>query len=332
MVLINQVVLITKDSQLTFRIATYALICLNLLCPGPILAASQTFSSVSDGELKEVKALVDQGAYSKARPLMHKLLMANPTNPTFHLVAARLYKKMGLWSRAIIEYEWVRARQPDLSEPYIALSEMYMENLSSQLALSMAEEATYLSPDSQEALSQLIKALIANQEFSRAERALETLINRFPEDPNCMHLAFSLRKDTGDYKEAKKYLEKAIRLKPSKISWLLDLYSINMNLHDTRAANQAIDLYLAKSPRSIDALLKKARLAEVHLYDLKEAEDSYKKVIELDPESFVAEAGLERIKRKQIDAAEAIKRSIRRFFSQLFNWIGSIFAPTKGST
>ncbi len=301
-----------------------SLICLNLITSSQF-AVSKPQQAIDFGHIEEIKGLVKRGAYSKARPLMHQLLINHPDDTSYHLVAARLYKKMGLWSRAITEYEWIRQKHPKLAEPYIALSEMYMENLSSDIALSMAEEATYLAPNSQDAVSQLIKALIANHEYQRAESELESLIDKFPNDANVMHLAFTLRKDTGDYKEAKKFLDKAIKLRPEKLAWLLDLYDVSMAQHDTKGAKFAINAYLKESPDSIEALLKKAWLAEIYLYDYQEARLAYEKVISLDPENWVSEAGLERVIKKQSDVAETVKRCVRRFISDLIGWIGSFF-------
>lgn len=271
----------------------------------------------SNPDIEDIKKLVSMGAFSKARPKTEELLKSNPENLNVRLEAARLYKKMGLWSRSIAEYEWISKKYPDMPEPYIALSEMYLKFLSSDLALSLAREALYLAPDSRDAARQLISALIANRQYEEAGAELDRLVKQNPDDPLVMHLAFNIRKNTGDLKDAKNYLTKAIKLKPEKISWQLDLFEISFALRDYRSAKIAINTYLESSPDSIDALQKKAYFEETCLFDYKKAQETYNHILKNDHENWVAQAGIERLKKKNSDIAESIKMGIRKFFSDI---------------
>lgn len=272
----------------------------------------------------QVDELIRQGAYSKARERIESLLATAPDNLNYHLRAARLYKKMGLWSRAIMEYEAVRRQSPNLAEPYIALSEMYSENLSSDLALSMAREAVRLTPNSKKAVGQLISSLLSNYQYQEANEELAALLKRFPRDGEVHYLAYKLNKDTGDLKTAKVFLEEAINLAPAKISWLLELSDICEALHDINCARSSLKTYLEAEPDSVEALQKRAWLEERYLFDFQAASRTYSRILELDPESWVAEAGLDRLKLKRKDAAEAMKRAVRKFFSDISNWFADL--------
>ncbi|MBI1272112.1 tetratricopeptide repeat protein [bacterium] len=274
-------------------------------------------------KLAFVKRLTEEGAYSRARPGIEKLLFEYPEDLSVHLGAARLYKKMGLWSRAIMEYEWVRTHDPVSSEPYIALSEMYLENLSSDLALSMAEEAIRLAPQSKKAHAQLISALLASYRYQDADRELRGLLGKFPRDAAVRHLAYQLNKNTGDLKAAKHYLEEAIELDPRKPAWLLELSDICEALGDIGCARASLKEYLKKMPDSVEALQKQAWLQERYMFDYPAATRTYELILARDPENWVAEAGLERLNLKATDPAENIKRGIRKFFSDIGTWLES---------
>lgn len=288
----------------------------------PVSAAATADNG--DFSLTQVDALIKEGSYTKARSRIEQLLTTDPGNLDYHLRAARLYKKMGLWSRAIMEYESVRRRSPELAEPYIALSEMYRENLSSDIALSMARKAIRLKPNSKKAVAQLISSLLANYEYQEANEELKGLLKQFPKDGEVRHLAFKLYKETGDLESAKRYLEEAISLAPTKISWLLELSDICEAVGDISCARASVRSYLEVEPDSVEALQKKAWLEERYLFDYQGASNTYSRILELDPESWVAEAGLERLKLKRKDAAEAMKRAVRKFFSDIATWFSEL--------
>lgn len=282
-----------------------------------------------DPELSRIESLVNQGSLIKARRAVESVLSEQPGNIQARLLAARIYKAMGLWSRSILEYESIRSEDPDLVEPYVALSQMHLENLSADLSLSLARQAVRLAPDSKEARVALISGLIATHEYSDADRELEALIKRFPADAAVLYMAFQLYRDNGEFKEARDFLRKAIKANPDRIAWLLDLYDVCESLGDIKSAEQAVELYLTKAPSSVEALEKLALLQENYLYDYVLAGRTYDKILAIDPENWNALAGKDRIKIRQNDLAMSYKRRFRHLWASLMNrlsaWLESFF-------
>lgn len=282
-----------------------------------------------DPELSRIESLVNQGSLIKARRAVESVLSEQPGNIQARLLAARIYKAMGLWSRSILEYESIRSEDPDLVEPYVALSQMHLENLSADLSLSLARQAVRLAPDSKEARVALISGLIATHEYSDADRELEALIKRFPADAAVLYMAFQLYRDNGEFKEARDFLRKAIKANPDRIAWLLDLYDVCESLGDIKSAEQAVELYLTKAPSSVEALEKLALLQENYLYDYVLAGRTYDKILAIDPENWNALAGKDRIEIRQNDLAMSYKRRFRHLWASLMNrlsaWLDSFF-------
>ncbi|MBK9145667.1 MAG: tetratricopeptide repeat protein [Candidatus Melainabacteria bacterium] len=282
-----------------------------------------------DPELSRIESLVNQGSLIKARRAVESVLSEQPGNIEARLLAARIYKAMGLWSRSILEYESIRSEDPDLVEPYVALSQMHLENLSADLSLSLARQAVRLAPDSKEARVALISGLIATHEYSDADRELEALIKRFPADAAVLYMAFQLYRDNGEFKEARDFLRKAIKANPDRIAWLLDLYDVCESLGDIKSAEQAVELYLTKAPSSVEALEKLALLQENYLYDYVLAGRTYDKILAIDPENWNALAGKDRIEIRQNDLAMSYKRRFRHLWASLMNrlsaWLDSFF-------
>ncbi|MGD9681525.1 MAG: tetratricopeptide repeat protein [Candidatus Obscuribacterales bacterium] len=270
-------------------------------------------------ELSRIEALVNQGSLIKARKAVESILLEQPGNIQARLLAARIYKTMGLWSRSILEYESIRREDPNLVEPYVALSQMHLENLSADLALSLARQAVRLAPDSKEARVALISGLIATHEYGDADRELEALIKRFPGDADVLYMAFQLYRDNGEFQEARGFLQKAIKASPDRIAWLLDLYDVCETLGDIKSAEQAVELYLTKAPSSVEALEKLGLLQENYLYDYVSAGRTYDKILAIDPENWNALAGKDRIKIRQNDLAMSYKRRFRHAWASLMD-------------
>ena len=152
------------------------------------LANSVKAKQETPGDLAEVDRLIAVGSLLQARQRVDSLLKSYPDDWQVALTAARLYRKMGLSSYAILEYERVRGARPLMSEPLVALSEIHLENLSTELAQRLAREAVYLDPKSREARLALVSALLAGQSVSQAREQAEILAQMFPGDPEVEHV------------------------------------------------------------------------------------------------------------------------------------------------
>lgn len=265
--------------------------------------------------------LIDAGSFSAARKMVERMKAQSEDDSRVHLLAARLYRRMGKWSLSIVEYENVLRLEPDLLEPHIALSQMYLENLSAERALLMARNAALIDPTSKEARITLVSALLANYNSQEAREEFERLKRDYPSDPDVLYLASRLYLEAGEVAAARQSLETALRLKPENINWLFELCDICQSAGQYVEARDAMQLYLKAAPDSVPAFLKLAEIEEYGLRELNGARRAYSKALELDPENLTAIAGLERLDRKRTDVAAAVKRAVRQWFS----WWWSLF-------
>src|SRR5581483_11172267 len=157
-----------------------------------------TETRMGDPALNDLNNLIEAGSFKNAREKLRALIVEKPDDVYVRLLAGRLYRKMGLWSLSLVEYERARRLDPHLVEPYIALSQMHLENLSVEIALAMAREAVLLAPDSLQAHQALISALIANHNLRDADNELAQLLNASPHDPDVLYLSYKINREKGD--------------------------------------------------------------------------------------------------------------------------------------
>lgn len=288
--------------------------------------------AIEDGEVKiedpslfAEEKLIEDGSYSAARARLEKLQAERPNDVNVKILAARLFRKIGLWSVSIMEYEKVRQVNPSIVEPYIALSEMHRENLSTEIALAMAEEAVTRAPHSVRAREALISALIDNHNVNQAHAELTALIKERPADPDVLYLSFKVKKGLGELERARVDLEKAMKLDPENVAWYFDLAEIYEDTGDYQQARATIGKYIEASPDSTRALSKLAEILEFRLYDIEGAKQVYDRILAIEPDNQSAVAGKDRLLKKRNDLAAVIKRNIYKFFA----FIGSIFSSKK---
>ncbi|MBX9695204.1 MAG: tetratricopeptide repeat protein [Cyanobacteria bacterium] len=278
-------------------------------------------TSTLENEIAAAERLISSGAYTQARQMVENLLAASPDDVRLRLLAGRLYRKLGRWSLSVLEYENALRLDSSKLEPYLALSEMYLENLNAERALLMAREAVAIDPGLKQGRILLVEALIANYNSHEAKEEFEKMKISYPSDPDVLYLAFQLYRDNGDLKMARESLETALRLKPDQISWLFDLCEICQSTGEYGEARSAMVTYLKVEPDSVRANIKLAEVLEYGLRDLHGARAAYKKALELDPENLTAAGGIERLVQKNNDVAAAIRTIVRSLFAKLWSII-----------
>lgn len=266
-----------------------------------------------DKDLAQLNALVNDGALMSARPKVESLLAQRPLDARVSLLAARLYQKMGLSTLAIIQYERVRQASPRMLEPLIALSRMHLENLSSNLAVQLAEDAVSIDEKSKEARLALVDALIANQSMRRARQQSQKLAQLYPDDIDVQHALYLVAMAYGEEEQALTYLRPAAEGQ-KKPSWLLELAALYQSLHRYNLARDVYTQMLVSDGANLEALVGLAHLYEFDLGDYMSAIATYRKIIEIFPDDTGAHAGIERCLAKQADLALWVKGSIYRLF------------------
>ncbi|MBI2812078.1 MAG: tetratricopeptide repeat protein [Candidatus Melainabacteria bacterium] len=301
-----------KRTLLTFLMLT-------AVSTNPVFALGESESE--EAGIKRVVALTNAQSYAKATDLFERLIEADPNNPQLRLAGARLYRRMGLFARAMSEYKLLMRADPNLLEPMIALSQMYMEYLNLPQALTLARRAVSLKPNDKAAHIALCTVLIASDYLKEAEDELGKLQKQAGSDADVNYVGYKLYLRHGQIGKARQQLEAAMKLDPSNGQWLLDLSELCEMQGDYATANQCLQRALYADPLSIDKLSRMATLQEYFLQNYDQATLQYKRILAIDPDSVTALAGLDRCKTRKNDLAGMLKIQIRALAARLMKML-----------
>ncbi len=278
--------------------------------------------SESDG-IKRIIELTKTRSYIKASDLFDRMIEEDPNNPQLRLAGARLYRQMGMFARAMSEYKQLMNANPHLIEPLIALSQMYMEYLDLPQALSLARHAVSIAPTSKDARIQLCSVLIASDYLKEAEDELNKLQKQVANDANVDYVGYKLYLKRGQLEKARQQLDAAMKLEPANGQWLVDMSELCEMQGDYATANVCLQKALQADPLSVEKLNKMAILQEYFLQNYALANSQYKKILEIDPDSVTALAGVDRCKTRSNDLAGMLKAQIRAFVAGVMKLFGS---------
>lgn len=296
-----------KHTLLTFLM-------LSAVSTNPAFALAES----EEAGIKQLVTLTKAQSYVKATNLFDRLIEADPNNPQLRLAGARLYRRMGMFARAMSEYKLLMKSDPNLVEPVIALSQMYLEYLNLPQALILARHAVSLKPNDKEARIALCTVLIASDYLKEAEEELGKLQKEGSSDADVNYVAYKLYLKHGQMGKARQQLEAAMKLDPSNGAWLLDLSELCEMQGDYSTAQQCLQRSLYADPLSVDKLSRMATLQEYFLQNYDQAIEQYKRILAIDPNSVTALAGLDRCKARKNDLAGMLKIQVRALAAQLF--------------
>lgn len=287
-----------------------------------VLAAVSTnpavcLSESDDSGIKRIVELTKTRSYIKATDLFERMIEADPNNPQLRLAGARLHRQMGMFARAMSEYKQVMNADPHLIEPVVALSQMYMEYLNLPQAITLARHAVSINPKSKDARIQLCTVLIASDYLKEAEDELGVLQKQAGSDPDVNYVGYKLYLKRGQFGKARQQLEAALKLQPTNGQWLVDLSELCEMQGDYATAQSCLQKALQADPLSVEKLNKMAILQEYFLQNYSLAMAQYKKILEIDPDSVTALAGVDRCKTRSNDLAGMLKIQVRAFFAEL---------------
>lgn len=273
-------------------------------------------STCPQSELDVLQKQLSDGQLMTARKSVEELLAKYPHDPAVALLSARLYSRMGLSALAIIQFERVRRSYPYMVEPMIALARLHLENLSTFLAVNLAEDAVHIEPSNKEAQLVLVDALISNQSLRRARQQANKLLDLYPNDAQVLHANAEVSQAEGDLEKAQRFLEVAASRAPERLSWQIELAGLYQSLGNFSAARASYDEILKNDPGDLEALSGLAHLYEFDLNDFLRARNVYERILKIIPDDPASLAGMERCQTKQSDLALWLRGLIYRTLGQ----------------
>lgn len=283
----------------------------------PSPAAVKAADSPLAKELAEVDKLAESHSFYKARKILEPLLIKHEEDARVHLSAARLFIRMGQPSRAIDEFRRVRQLSPSDLETLVTLSRLYLDNNDTSSALTVAKEALKIAPQSKDARMLLVQTLMTKGLLLEAEQELKKLLKGDMKDARLHFTAAQLYRDRGQPGPALSHIERAIEIEPSHYHWLIVKSDICVSLAKYKEARKAIEHVVECDPQSVESLNKLATIKENYFRDYDGAIECYQRILEIDPDSVTALAGLDRLRAKKNDLAGQWKHQLKSTFSRL---------------
>jgi tetratricopeptide (TPR) repeat protein len=265
-------------------------------------------------EFADLAGQIDSGALITARSKIEDWLRRAPQDWQVALLAGRLYRKMGLSGLAILQYEKVRSRDPHMVEALVALSQLHLENLSTEIAIGLARQAVALDPGNKQARLALVEALLSGQSLHQADEQAKILAGLFPSDADVLHTLSGVAMAFGHYTDAVRLLNQALATKPRNVAWRLELADLYQAQGNYQACHNTLSLILEVEPYSLDALNKMAHVQEFYLHEYMPALHSYRAIKEIVGDSAAAQAGIDRCLTKQSDLALNARNAVYRLF------------------
>ncbi len=262
--------------------------------------------------LKQLDDLTSTGAYSKGKALVATLIEKYPNDPEVAITAARFYRKANAPQLAFGQYLKLVRLEPNLSEPYLALSQISLTNLETKQAVDYARKALVIDPNQEQANVALVNALIESDSLTEADHILSDLLKKSEcsDNPTINYLAAKLNRKKGQMAFAMRFLDKAIDLKPDETDWLFDKATLCESLGDFAQTKAVLLKLLSLDPHSIEGLNKMAQVLEFYFHDFDGAIASYRKILTINPEYIEAETGIDRCAAKKNDLAGKIKNGL----------------------
>lgn len=276
---------------------------------------------LKEDALSRIRSLQQAHSYQKARSTSLELVARYPRDPQTHLAYARLLAEMGLIQESIEQYRQALRLNGNLAEALIALSKLYLQNLDPYMSLGYAQLAIRSAPQSVDARTALIAALMASERLHEAGNEISALVKDQGASTNVLILQYQLERKHGDLTAAKMYLKSALSQSADRADWLLELSQVEEALGDFVPAQQTLRKALLIAPEQVEARRRLAINLEFFGQDYRAAISEYKKLLEVDPNSVSAQAGIDRCQRKMNDLAFALKQSFYNTLFELVRWL-----------
>ncbi|NJL59094.1 MAG: tetratricopeptide repeat protein [Desulfobacteraceae bacterium] len=180
-----------------------------------------------------------------------------------------------------INPEYVKAR--------LLLADIYMRERDMGNAEKESRKVLELEPDNYQGMLNMGSIYMAKQESDNAKKMFEACIKASPNDPSGHYRLGFLYRAQKDYDKAMTSFEKALSINPK----LMDVFSNIVFLHGLKKEYEPA---LAKCDKQLQ-IVKDSPVAQAMVWTLRgklytalkkktEAEDAYKKALELDPDQM----------------------------------------------
>ena len=252
------------------------------------------------------KWLVLDGRPAQALEAASAAVTAAPRDVGALYLRGTLQAVLGQRDAAVRSFNDVLRLNARAAAAQIQLSQLSLRGGDTENAVGMAREAVANDPRSAEARLVLVRALIAQREFARADAELSGLLAAFPKAAGVNAAKGTLELLKGNKAGARAAFQRGFDSEPSSIAAVSGLSLLDVQEQKTADAVARVEKRLAAEPKRPELLLLAGR---VYIADknLKKAEQVLRQVLDLTPTMPEAYLRLTDVYREtqRIDAARA---------------------------
>lgn len=172
------------DSLTMRRFPVITALVLVLLLAAPALHAQ---TADLDKTSRQARALLDEGKFAEALPLLLELRKAAPENTSLGMTIGQAYAATGEAQKAILEYESIRRRLPNFKAAVTSLATLYLNLGQVREGVSLLAEFVGRNPGDADARSLLASAYRAQGDLARSTEQLEEISRLQPANPQAWY-------------------------------------------------------------------------------------------------------------------------------------------------
>jgi tetratricopeptide (TPR) repeat protein len=256
-----------------------------------ILAADKTDVSTL---LLKANLLTARGQLEEADRVVQVAVGSNPRSARAHFALGKLNilrRRPEEAKKAFIEALNVN---PRAAEAQIELARLHLADGAAEKSLEFANLAVKNNPSNADAYFTQARALIARREIGQAEPILDRLRTTYPKSAAVYSQLGIVKAMKKDYAGAARMFEQSLTLDPDQLDATAGLVGLDLVGGRKDAARTRTASRIARTPNDANVLLFAGRTYAA-MGDTKQAEESFKKVLEVDALNLGSYEGLGRL-------------------------------------
>jgi tetratricopeptide (TPR) repeat protein len=245
----------------------------------------------SEGHLKallvKARLLLNDRELDRALTSAKKAAELYPQSTEALLLLGQISSRANQVDAAITAYQDVLKRNPRITDAHTALARLYLAKGRVDDSLRAAQEALDAEGGRADAQLLLVRGLIRQGNIPRAESTMKELAARFPDSPGVLAQLGMIAGNKGDLVTARARFERALKLRPGHAEALSGVVALDVAGGRFPEARKRLEAAVAQNPSSQVHLMLAGRTYSMIGEHLR-AEESFKKVLQLNPEHLDA--------------------------------------------
>ena len=238
-----------------------------------------------DDWIEEGNALLRQSDFAGARTAYERVIeVQDDYAPAYISMSLAYYWPTGFANEALTYAEKAVELAPESTEAYAVLALAQMEQENPDEAVAAAERAVEIDEESGFAQSVLTRAYLYDRQYEPAKAAAEQAVALAPDLAEAYYALSLFYYETADFARSYAACERAIAMEPQFVPWRMAMANYHREAKDYDQAMAVLDQVLEIAPDYVSAILGKAYV-HIERRQYEEAEAQIEHALELAPDT-----------------------------------------------